>query len=684
MVFHADVAIGRGGYLGVDVFFVISGFLITSILLRELRSDGAISFADFFERRARRIMPAMLAVIGGTALACQLLRPEALPALGNDAIASLLMLANWHFVLNGISYFEKFEGYRMLEHFWSLALEEQFYMAWPLVVLAVAARWGRAGLGRFAAGLAFGSAVWMAWLAYVLGFPESMDINRVYFGTDTHAVGLLVGAALACSFARVKAYLRLRYEARRELIARLLAFCSLTGLLILLTQVAENHPLLYPLGFVVTSLCTAGLIFAFTISPSCGKVFDLQPLKWIGERSYGIYLWHWPVFALTRPGLDIDLSQDQTFLLRCLITLALAAISYHLIEVPMLSSRTPLINGNRQRLALFALSTAIVSGLSVFIIQTEIIQTEQSDSLNPRALLLSSNAAPANETRRVEMQSMLQRYDLGSWRGGSQDVKAGASEVMENAQSAFAPNLEQPRRDWSAFLASAIANRTELGMKREADNLHATVPPTRESVDKPSVAANDAVVPPSNVPAPPATSSTALSVRPVASTTTAVNPSNYTAITLFGDSVLLGARGLIERSMAEAAVHAEVGWQASDVLNTLQRVRESGELHPIVLIHLGTNGYVTEKQLRTILDMLRDRQRVLVVNTRVPKRWMAANNALIEAVVPTYRNTVLIDWFGISDSRSDYFVADGVHLTASGMRAFVAAVTSNTLIAQAR
>ncbi|NDB68723.1 MAG: hypothetical protein EB015_12105, partial [Methylocystaceae bacterium] len=200
----------------------------------------------------------------------------------------------------------------------------------------------------------------------------------------------------------------------------------------------------------------------------------------------------------------------------------------------------------------------------------------------------------------------------------------------------------------------------------------------------PSVAANDAVVPPSNVPAPPATSSTASSVRPVASTTTAVNPSNYTAITLFGDSVLLGARGLIERSMAEAAVHAEVGWQASDVLNTLQRVRESGELHPIVLIHLGTNGYVTEKQLRTILDMLRDRQRVLVVNTRVPKRWMAANNALIEAVVPTYRNTVLIDWFGISDSRSDYFVADGVHLTASGMRAFVAAVTSNTLIAQAR
>lgn len=724
MVFHADYDVGRGGYLGVDVFFVISGFLITGILLRELRRDGAISFADFFERRARRILPAMLAVIGGTALACQLLRPDALPALGNDAIASLLMLANWHFVLNGISYFEKFEGYRMLEHFWSLALEEQFYMAWPLVVLAIATRWGRSGLGFISATLALASAAWMGWLAYSLGFPESMDINRVYFGTDTHAVGLLVGATLACSGSRIKAYVRKHHQPRREAMACLLAIGSVTGALFLLTQLAENHPLLYPFGFVATSLCSAGLMLAFILSQRCGKVFDLQPMKWIGERSYGIYLWHWPVFALTRPGLDIDLPQDQAFLLRCAITFTLAALSYDLLETPMLSRSTSIPTVKRQRIALFVLSTAVVAGLSVFV-----IQTEQAESLSQRDSLVQGSDALPGESRRAEMQSMFQRYNLGSWRGGAQETHAGP-ETQSGSNPVSAPTSERQSSDWSAFVASAIANRTDLGIKRTGETV-STLPAGMSpgfTQTAPRASAREAVIdqgpgsPASGYSAasgqnspvsqasppiqstPPVQTTPLIQGSPPSQTTpliqasppslsitttpqaTASNsrPTAYGAITLFGDSVLLGARGLIERHMTEANVHAEVGWQASDVLNTIQRVRESGELHPIVLIHLGTNGYVTEKQLRTILDMLKDRQRVLVVNTRVPKRWMAANNALIDAVVPTYRNAVLIDWFGLSDTRPEYFVADGVHLTSSGMRAFVTAVTSNTLIAQAR
>lgn len=136
--------------------------------------------------------------------------------------------------------------------------------------------------------------------------------------------------------------------------------------------------------------------------------------------------------------------------------------------------------------------------------------------------------------------------------------------------------------------------------------------------------------------------------------------------------------------MAGAVVHAEVGWQVADVLRTLQRVREAGELHPVVVIHLGTNGYITEKQLRAMLELLDDRQQVLVMNSRVPKRWMAANNALLEAIVPYYPNAVLVDWFGLSDPRIEYFVSDGVHLTPAGMRAFVAAINAESQLAQAR
>lgn len=145
---------------------------------------------------------------------------------------------------------------------------------------------------------------------------------------------------------------------------------------------------------------------------------------------------------------------------------------------------------------------------------------------------------------------------------------------------------------------------------------------------------------------------------------------------MVGDSVALGARSAIERGIDGAAVYAMVGWQAADVLGILQRIRAAGELRSKVLIHLGTNGYVTEKQLRAMLELLRDRERVLVMNSRVPRRWMAANNRLLATVVPQYPNAVLIDWHGIADPKPEYFVQDGVHLTGSGMRAFVAAVVA--------
>jgi hypothetical protein len=141
-----------------------------------------------------------------------------------------------------------------------------------------------------------------------------------------------------------------------------------------------------------------------------------------------------------------------------------------------------------------------------------------------------------------------------------------------------------------------------------------------------------------------------------------------------GDSVALGARSALERGIDGAAVYATVGWQAADILKILERIRTAGDLQPKVLIHLGTNGYITEKQLRAMLEMLRDRERVLVMNSRVPRRWMAANNRLLATVVPQYPNAVLIDWHSLSDGRPEFFVQDGVHLTGSGMRAFVGAV----------
>lgn len=578
MVFHADWVHAQGGFFGVDLFFVISGFLITRLLLAELERSGTISFRGFYLRRARRILPAMFLVIAGAALAAVVLAPDALRLLRVDALASALFVVNWHFIFQQLSYFEYIGRQPLLQHLWSLAIEEQFYLLWPLIVLALASRGGRRLLGLVAVALAVASAVWMGVLADRLGFPESMDIGRVYFGTDTHAMGLLAGAALAAAAPGISSWAHASVDegdgVRRS--GTLLGIAGLAGTLFLFSQVSENHPWLYPWAFAASALFSIAAIVACLMPGPFGALLDAQPLRWIGERSYGIYLWHWPVFMLTRPGVDVALEQGPAFVLRCALTFALAAASYRFIEAPILgrSLRPMPVTPQFARGALAALACA--------------------------ALFILVPPPPG---------------------GVPTGVKA-AAQAGAGALAGAAP------------VAGAAATPTP-----------GTAPPATAD------AKTDRVPPP-------------------------LIGRRSGQLTVVGDSVALGARSAIERSIDGAAVYAMVGWQAADVLDMLQRIRAAGELHPKVLIHLGTNGYVTEKQLRAMLELLRDRERVLVMNSRVPRRWMAANNRLLATVVPQYPNAVLIDWHGISDPKPEFFVKDGVHLTGSGMRAFVAAVVA--------
>ncbi|NBU24355.1 MAG: hypothetical protein EBS39_01785, partial [Gammaproteobacteria bacterium] len=338
MAFHADWLVAQGGFFGVDLFFVISGFLITRLLLAELERSGTISFRGFYLRRARRILPAMATAIAGAAIAAVVLAPDALPMLRADALASVLFVTNWHFIFQELSYFEYIGRQPLLQHLWSLAIEEQFYLLWPLVVLALASRGGRRMLGAVAVAAAVVSCIWMGWLADRLGFPESMAIGRVYFGTDTHAMGLLAGAALAAAAPAISAWAR-PGEGTGEGLRRsgaLLGIAGLAGTAVLFSQVGENHPWLYPWAFAASALFSAAMIVACLMPGPFGRALDLQPLRWIGERSYGIYLWHWPVFMLTRPGVDNGLDDGQAFVLRCALTFAAAAASYRFIEAPIL------------------------------------------------------------------------------------------------------------------------------------------------------------------------------------------------------------------------------------------------------------------------------------------------------------------------------------------------------------
>ena len=328
LLYHAGVAAVPGGFLGVDVFFVLSGYLITSLLLAERERTGRIDLLRFWARRARRLLPAAVLVVVASVAAIAILHPREAGPLRGDAIASLFYVNNWHQILAERSYFDAFERPSLLQHLWSLAVEEQFYLLWPLALGACLSALGRGRTVAVTLVAGVCSAVFMAFL-----FQPGTDPSRVYYGTDTHAVGLLVGALLAFAWP-----LRpLVSVPRRRAAAALDAGAALAGAAVLIAMLTwqDYDPWVYRGGIAVVSIATAVLVAAIAHPASrAGRWLGVAPLLWIGRRSYGIYLWHWPVMALTRPGLDVDASPWLVVPLQFALTFALAAASYKWVEQP--------------------------------------------------------------------------------------------------------------------------------------------------------------------------------------------------------------------------------------------------------------------------------------------------------------------------------------------------------------
>ncbi len=362
LLYHGGVPGVPGGFLGVDVFFVLSGFLITSLLLADL------DLKHFWVRRARRLLPAAVLVIVTCLVVTAAFYPWEAARTRGDAIASLFYVNNWHQILADRSYFAAFERPSTLQHLWSLSVEEQFYVLWPLALGFGLARVGRRWTVRATALAAVASALLMALL-----FSPGHDASRVYYGTDTHASGLLIGALLAFAWPLGP----LRTAPRRGAVAVLDA-AAVVALLALLGAMATWHDydtLVFRGGFVIVGLVTAVLLAAVVHPASrIAPVLGSAPLRWIGQRSYGIYLWHWPVMALTRPGLDLAWSRWLLVPLQIGLTVGLAAASHRWVEQPIrtgnglermkgwLDARRP-----QQRLAIAVGSTVAVALVAVWI-----------------------------------------------------------------------------------------------------------------------------------------------------------------------------------------------------------------------------------------------------------------------------------------------------------------------------
>ncbi len=334
LLFHANPDWLPGGFLGVDVFFTLSGFLITSLLLTELGESGGLRFGRFYQRRARRLLPALFLVLIATSLLAATVAQDAAARVREDAVAAFFYATNWWYVLHGQSYFEATGRPPMLQHLWSLAVEEQFYVIWPILLYGLW-RLGRVrGVRIGAAAGALLSTALMTVLAVRAGMPETADASRVYFGTDTHAMTLLVGAVLATLWtpARISAEL----TPRGQRVTSGIGLASFMALVAVFGLVGPTSSVLYRGGFLVVGIITATMVAAAAVTAtSFARALATQPLKYLGERSYGLYLWHWPIFMVLRPGIDLDADGWPVQLLRVGLTVVAAELSYRYVEMPV-------------------------------------------------------------------------------------------------------------------------------------------------------------------------------------------------------------------------------------------------------------------------------------------------------------------------------------------------------------
>ena len=328
VLYHLNVGWASGGLLGVGVFFVLSGYLITDLLLAEREREGAIALGRFWLRRARRLLPALWVMLVVVTLWIAFLAPAQVAGVRGDLVAALLYFSNWWYAFQHVSYFASFGAPSPLGHLWSLAVEEQFYLIWPLLLI-LATRWVRRRW--LLVGVVVAGVVASAWAMATLVQPGS-DPTRVYEGTDTRAFQLLIGAALAFVWPSRRLTGPISALRRRGLDA--LGAVGMAVIVVMVMDTNEYETFLYRGGMVILSLATVAVV-AVLAHPSTllDRILGAPPLRWIGVRSYGIYLWHYPIIVLTSP--VVGTAGPLLTLAQVGATLAVAALSWRFVEEPI-------------------------------------------------------------------------------------------------------------------------------------------------------------------------------------------------------------------------------------------------------------------------------------------------------------------------------------------------------------
>jgi peptidoglycan/LPS O-acetylase OafA/YrhL len=630
IAYHLNLPYSQGGFLGVTVFFVISGFLITSLLLHEWKNTFTIHLRSFWIRRAKRLLPAMFLLLIFLNIATPLIRPELTANLRQDTVAAFFYYSNWHYIFQDLSYFEAFEKPSLLTHFWSLAIEEQFYIVWAVLILFflkyIQNRNTILGLIVLAS---FISTIRMAVL-----YDPSLDPSRVYYGTDTRMFSLLIGA----SFAFIQPHPSQTTKGR-WIYEGLALFC----LLIFLSMVIYTNQydsFIYNGGMAALSITTAMLVLILSQSPTVlAKVLETPLLRWIGIRSYGIYLWHYPVILFMNAEVNTGSLNPIKIILELTLTFILAAMSYSFVEKPIRHGKysftikkTFVITG--VVLLMIFLSNSVVQFGSSRPVNASLEEEKNNHIKNPDSQQLGpeTNSADADVPAKGNVGGSDQQSDHMNHLGGKNNpVRVGGSTLLEEDAGSSSVGREG---------GNSTDETSEPSDPIENDTMKPTSQPTEQGKEK-------------------------------SETSTIPLTEKMTAI---GDSVLINPALYLEQRIPHLLIDAKVSRQMGDALEIVENLKTNNMLGNIVVIELGTNGPFPEKTLISLIEAIGDKRKILLVNVRVPRPWESVVNKTLVEVANKYSNATIVDWYTTSANHDEYFVSDGVHLKPEGAKAYASMI----------
>lgn len=643
ILYHADHSWLPGGFLGVEVFFVISGYLITLLLLGEHEREGRVGLRAFWMRRARRLLPALFVMLGALAVFMAFFDRRPMGQTRGDLVAGLLYASNWFQIWVGEGYTAA-ESFAPLRHLWSLAVEEQFYLVWP-VVMAVLLRFRGSKITSTAVWLFGGSVVVTVVMALLFvdgsvyvgsdvatgalscDLGESHGYTRIlgrcinvnealYLSTVTRAGGLMLGAAFAMIW-RPYAIMRSPMARRGHTVdvVALGALAVLGGMMAVLhlADPADGSfdPRLFRGGFFVVGLCTVAVVAAITHRRSwLGRFLGMRPLRWLGTRSYGLYLYHWPVYQVLRePGGSLTGAQ---FGLALLVTVPLTELSYRLVEWPIRHgrlgewvrgqrpARTKAVFRRRRRVVAVSFLAAGLLGYSGY----SIAMAEQ--------LCIGTVTCASEE--------------------GREAIEAAASSVPDTTTTTTAVPVT----------TTTIESTPITG--------HLDVDPTTSTI--------------------PATTST-----------WELGPEDRYPPLAVGESVMLGAT---EQLQAEGiVVDAGVSRQGTNIAEVVAEWDAADRIGRTVVVQTGTNGPVSDETLDEIMRHLPASRvfRVVFLTVRAPRSWIADNNERIRALPDRYPNVVVVDWEAEAEQiRSHLTGSDGgIHLSDDTAKEFYAGLVAEAV-----